>query len=221
MKTKIAYWPVGAVLALTFAVGFLTVALTRTHAAVLQPIGSSLDIGSTGQDVTTLQTLLASSPSLYPAGLVTGYYGLLTKTAVAQFQIAHNLPPVGRVGPLTLARLNTLIASGATTIDVDSPSINAARVTTTGTSAIISWNTNEPTIGRVHYSAMPITMLEPTASKTVPQTSGTAIAEQTAGTAHSVIITGLNPHRTYYYSIASIDFSENVSVILSSPFVTP
>ena len=63
-----------------------------------------LDIGSTGTDVTELQTRLTAL-SMY-SGPITGYFGSLTQAAVEQFQGAHGIEQVGYVGPATRAALN-------------------------------------------------------------------------------------------------------------------
>ncbi len=60
----------------------------------------SLTIGSTGADVTALQTLLGVTPA-------TGYFGNITKAAVIAYQTANGITPAaGYVGPITLAKLN-------------------------------------------------------------------------------------------------------------------
>jgi peptidoglycan hydrolase-like protein with peptidoglycan-binding domain len=46
---------------------------------------------------------------VYPERLVTGYFGNLTKSAVSRFQELNGLAAVGRVGPLTLKKLNELL----------------------------------------------------------------------------------------------------------------
>jgi len=61
-------------------------------------------------DVTRLQTLLATEPTIYPEGFVTGYFGPLTFAAVQNFQVANDVVDVGgvgsgTVGPLTRAAL--------------------------------------------------------------------------------------------------------------------
>ena len=75
----------------------------------IAPTTQPLAIGSTGADVTALQTFLASDASIYPEGKITGYYGDLTKLAVGRFQVrylqliegvAHGF---GEIGPRTLA----------------------------------------------------------------------------------------------------------------------
>jgi peptidoglycan hydrolase-like protein with peptidoglycan-binding domain len=60
----------------------------------------NLTVGSTGADVTALQTKLGVSPA-------TGYFGAITKAAVVAYQTANGIVPAsGYVGPLTLAKLN-------------------------------------------------------------------------------------------------------------------
>jgi peptidoglycan hydrolase-like protein with peptidoglycan-binding domain len=59
--------------------------------------------------VALLQTILADHDSVYPEKLVTGYFGSLTKTAVSRFQEMNGLAAVGRVGPLTLRKLNEVM----------------------------------------------------------------------------------------------------------------
>lgn len=65
-----------------------------------------LTVGSRGEDVTQLQKLLIARGFLF--GDVTGYFGILTKTAVLAFQTDQGLPSVGNVGPRTRALLNTI-----------------------------------------------------------------------------------------------------------------
>ena len=62
-----------------------------------------LAVGSTGADVTALQHILITGG--YLSGSATGYFGQLTKRAVAAYQSAHGLPPLGYVGPGTRAAL--------------------------------------------------------------------------------------------------------------------
>lgn len=68
-----------------------------------------LTVGSTGADVTALQTRLGVS--------ATGYFGSLTKAAVMSYQTANGIPSTGYVGPLTRAQLNagSVVTTGGTT----------------------------------------------------------------------------------------------------------
>ena len=67
---------------------------------------TTLKEGSKGQNVKTLQALLAADPEIYPEGLITGFYGRLTAEAVKRFQKRHGIEQVGIVGPKTLKKLN-------------------------------------------------------------------------------------------------------------------
>jgi len=51
--------------------------------------------GMTDEDIKEIQELLATDPSIYPEGLVTGYYGNLTKNALKRFQNKHSLTETG------------------------------------------------------------------------------------------------------------------------------
>jgi len=67
----------------------------------------SLTIGSNGTDVTELQmTLVAKGYLVMPTGVAYGYFGTLTKNAVAAFQTANGITPAaGYFGPITMAKL--------------------------------------------------------------------------------------------------------------------
>jgi len=66
----------------------------------------NLTIGSTGAEVTALQTLLIGGGYSIPAG-ATGYFGVQTQAALAAFQAAHGIAPaVGYFGPSTRAQVN-------------------------------------------------------------------------------------------------------------------
>lgn len=73
----------------------------------------SLHRGSQNADVMALQSYLALDPSLYPSGLVTGYFGAATEQAVELFQMKYQIATPGSsgyglIGPLTRTTLNTL-----------------------------------------------------------------------------------------------------------------
>jgi peptidoglycan hydrolase-like protein with peptidoglycan-binding domain len=73
-----------------------------------------LTIGSMGADVTALQDILIAKGALVmPAGVAKGYFGALTKAAVAKWQAMEGIAPAaGYVGPISRAKLN---AMGGTT----------------------------------------------------------------------------------------------------------
>lgn len=96
---------------------------------VLQ-ITQRLSMGSTGEDVRALQEALASIPDVYPEGIISGYYGALTKAAVAKFQMKYGIVSsssdagYGSVGPMTRAKLQEVFGSGAVA-STPAPSVSA------------------------------------------------------------------------------------------------
>lgn len=73
--------------------------------------------GSRSTGVTTLQTLLALDPTLYPEGFVTGYFGPMTAKAVKKFQARYGIAQVGSVGPLTLEKLKQFADENSITVE--------------------------------------------------------------------------------------------------------
>ncbi len=73
---------------------------------------TDLTVGSTGMAVTELQKVLVSKGYLVmPAGVAMGYFGTLTKNAVAAWQAANGITPsVGYVGPKSRAALNAMVS---------------------------------------------------------------------------------------------------------------
>lgn len=69
--------------------------------------------GMRGEDVEKLQEVLATDSSVYPEGLVTGYFGPLTKAAVRRFRMEHDLGEKDEVSGKSLEVLNRLITEGA------------------------------------------------------------------------------------------------------------
>ncbi|MDD5152841.1 MAG: peptidoglycan-binding protein [Candidatus Pacebacteria bacterium] len=76
-------------------------------------VGSNLTIGSTGQNVVVLQGLMSELGYLdIPLGVSMGYYGTMTKNAVARYQAAQLVSPaVGYFGPITKNAMQTQFAS--------------------------------------------------------------------------------------------------------------
>ena len=76
-----------------------------------------LNKGMQSEDVSRLQKFLATKPEIYPAGLVTGYFGPLTEKAVQTFQLKYgvvnskNNPGFGVVGPKTRAKLQEVFGN--------------------------------------------------------------------------------------------------------------
>lgn len=69
--------------------------------------------GMSGDDVKRLQEILATDPTIYPEGIVSGTFGPLTEKAVKKFQQKFEIEQVGNVGPKTLGQLNKILQEGA------------------------------------------------------------------------------------------------------------
>ncbi|MFH1956696.1 MAG: peptidoglycan-binding domain-containing protein, partial [Patescibacteria group bacterium] len=65
-------------------------------------------------DVKRLQELLASDSEIYPEGIISGWFGQLTRKAVMAFQKKYGIEQVGIVGPQTRAKLNEIFGKQET-----------------------------------------------------------------------------------------------------------
>lgn len=91
---------------------------TASHGAVSAIFEHTLRQGMDTPEVKRLQKLLAGDTSLYPEGMVTGYFGPLTEKAVQRFQAKYGIVSSGTpettgfgfVGPKTRAKLNALLS---------------------------------------------------------------------------------------------------------------
>ena len=94
---------IAGVIALTAVFAFVV-----TVSAQTATLTTNLTIGSTGTDVVMLQTFLESKGVLtIPAGTSKGYFGGLTKSALASYQSMKGITPAaGFFGPITRASYN-------------------------------------------------------------------------------------------------------------------
>src|SRR3989338_4605714 len=90
--------------------------LQKQQEQVTLELLKTLQQGSTGDDVKTLQTLLAGDSDIYPEGKITGFFGPLTAKAIKKFQKKHGFEQVGFVGPKTLKKLNELLRESTVVI---------------------------------------------------------------------------------------------------------
>lgn len=89
-----------------FAVLVMTVLISVPKAHAEYPnilAGQNMTIGSTGQGVVVLQGLMSELGYLnVPSGIPFGYYGSMTRDAVAKYQAStYVAPAVGYYGPIT------------------------------------------------------------------------------------------------------------------------
>lgn len=209
--------PLGRLIIRTITVASLVVACVLVSvqgamALTYASIGRTLDLGAQGVDVSNLQRFLASNPIIYPEGTVSGYYGPLTQKAVIQFQARYGIPQVGRVGPATLQKINSLILADRG-LDITAPWINTPSVSTTGSSATLNWSTDESVVSKVYYSTTPLQTTEIDMPFASPIISGSVYApDTTLRTNNSFTLSSLSSNTPYHYLIQSTDQSGNVSV---------
>ncbi len=207
-------------LAATFAAGLALFAIAPFQASAAL-LTRELQFGMSGSDVSSLQAFLATDASVYPQGLVTGYFGSLTKAAVIKFQAKNGISTVGRVGPVTLNAINQQMGGVSTGYDVDAPVLSQVGISISGSAASLTWNTNENTNGVVYYSNSPLSVREDGLGANQIVSSGNAItANSDFRTSHSVTISGLSQNTTYYYMVLVSDASGNQTVSWPSSFNT-
>jgi peptidoglycan hydrolase-like protein with peptidoglycan-binding domain len=203
---------------------FLGMTLMSTAYAA-DPITAQLDFGARGTNVTNLQAFFATNPAIYPEGMVTGYYGALTRAAVMRFQATYGIVSsgtaattgYGRVGPTTLARINQLMASGwgnTPSMDASGPALYSVAHAVGQTSNTITWITSESATSRIYYSTSPVKFNEggENSAGFGATTGQVASADSNLRTSHQISLTGLLPNTVYYYTLASTDASGNVSL---------
>lgn len=203
------------------SVGFLSLALLTSMALPQKSeaaITGLLSLGSRNADVTVLQQFLGTNSSIYPEGIISGYFGGLTRAAVVQFQAAFDIDQVGAVGPTTQAKINEIMSSGFG-LDTHAPIMTSPSVNTSNTSATIRWSTNEVARGQVFYNTSPISVNEASGRAQLPYVSGTLV-DSAASFSQAVTLSGLQSNTQYYYVIRSIDNSGNVSMSLAKIFST-
>ncbi len=67
-------------------------------------------LGQKSEQVKILQQTLSNDKEIYPEGIITGYYGNATKSAVVRFQQKYGLVSDGIAGPETRSKLNEVYA---------------------------------------------------------------------------------------------------------------
>ncbi len=207
---------------ITFGAAFaLFFALAAPLASSAATLTRQLELGMSGSDVTALQVFLASDTSLYPEGLVTGYFGSLTKAAVARYQSRNGLSPVGRVGPQTLQALGDLTDSGRTVgYDQSAPVIGGISVSVSGSSATLAWNTSEAASAVAYYDTAPIRLAEANANTGVSISGASIVVNTALASSHTASIMGLQANTVYNYVVYVRDASGNVNITLPASFRT-
>ncbi len=190
----------------------LAMVLSMSGSASAEMLTRQLQFGMSGSDVGTLQSFLAKDASIYPQGLVTSYFGYLTKSAVSNFQVRNGIDAVGRVGPITLVAINAQMGSPVVNTDTtegagkttnygpQQPTLSGIVATPTTNSATITWNSNIAATPRVMYSTVwPFNY----------QTASSVTNSGVYSNSESVTIANLQGDTTYYYVVESLDAQGN------------
>ena len=207
-----------ALIVIAFCGGLLALAIFLMSFSIAEAaVGVTLEPGNTGSAVRQLQTELSADPSIYPEGLVTGFYGPLTQAAVERLQCRLGIvcggtvatTGYGRFGPRTLAAVNASSGIGGSD-DVRAPIMSVESVSTVSTGATVAWTTNEPSFSRVMWST------------TFPflYASAASTADANFDIAQTVSISGLQSGTTYFYVRESVDASGNVMLSTARTFRT-
>ncbi len=174
-----------------------------------------LQQGMSGADVSALQAFLAKDATIYPQGLVTGYFGTLTTSAVSNFQARNGIATVGRVGPVTMAAINSQMNG-----DNTSPTFNSLNITTSSNSVTMNWNTNKNASAIVYYSTSPLSMIEASPTTGVTIGGSSLLVHTDLQTSHVATLNSLTPNTTYYYVLYVRDGAGNENITWPSTFKT-
>lgn len=83
--------------------------ISAVQAEIKEEIRVGLSEGMTGDDIKKIQGVLATDKDIYPEGMVTGYFGPLTKNAIRRFQEKFELKVTGEIDDDTRAYLEELL----------------------------------------------------------------------------------------------------------------
>jgi peptidoglycan hydrolase-like protein with peptidoglycan-binding domain len=86
------------------AIGLFSLIFTNNVSAQTSAFSRDLTIGSTGTDVSALQQVLATAGTFNMPP--TGFFGAITKAALASWQASKGLPATGFFGPMSRAALS-------------------------------------------------------------------------------------------------------------------
>ncbi len=116
---------------------------------------SNLTVGSRGLEVIALQTWLISKGFLVlPPGTDKGFFGTLTKNAVAAWQASVNLSPaVGFFGPLSREKLNSILSAPSATAPQTPTNLSVScspSVSQIAKGSLVTWNSNISGPGTTH-----------------------------------------------------------------------
>lgn len=134
----------------------------------------NLQRGSSGSQVTALQTALKTDVSVYPEGIVSGFFGALTEKAVQRFQAKYGIVSsgtpattgYGRVGPKTRAKLNEVFGGGVVVTPPGTTTPPPPSTTVPSGSGLTVSSVDQPaaTLAPSNAARLPFTKIKLTAS---------------------------------------------------------
>ena len=211
----------GIVASFVFIMAFV-LAPTGAEAYTQITGNTTLRVGSSGQNVISLQELLASDVDVYPSGTKDGKFGPLTRNGVIQFQVAYKLTPDGIVGPITRNKINSIVTAGRG-IDIAAPVIYSLVVSSSGRNQNLSFNTTEPVKAAVFYDVNALNWNgwdDTEMSLNTPNISGVSSVDSSFGNNKQFTLSNLSANTSYNYIVTATDQSGNTSVIWPSRFTS-
>ena len=158
-----------------------------------QTIASNLTLGSRGAEVESLQQILVSDGFLImPAGVSYGYFGPLTRTAVARWQSANGVSPaLGYFGPIS----RTVLAAKIISVIPEPPATHVLPVeppTSSETSSLYSPSSSDDAPAAIGMRAGRVTLFR--ASPFQVRAGGTIILDGSgfSKTANKIYFSGSN-----------------------------
>ena len=117
-----------------------------TNTGSVFQFNTDLTVGATGAAVTSLQQFLVGQGHLVmPAGVSYGYFGPITRAAVASWQAANGVAPaVGYWGPISRAKANSMTTPVSGTPTTTTPGVG---ITTPGVEGTITVEVNSTPTG--------------------------------------------------------------------------
>jgi len=188
---------------------FLATVLAMPFLASAAVISIQLDPGMTNSDVSALQTFLAKDSTIYPEGIISGFFGPLTVAAVKRYQTANGIAPVGRVGPATLASINGTSVGDSS--DLSAPITTSVNTTAGSNGTTVMWALNEPAYGRVMYA---------TSWPFLYATAASVNSSNGFSSAQTATLGGLQRNTKYYYVLESTDAAGNLNWTIGNSFQT-
>jgi hypothetical protein len=158
----------------------------------------TVEVRSTTESTPLTITLTETGVS---TGVFTGSVQLASGAAAADnlLQVAHN--------DTITARFVSLNLTDTATVDGVAPTLSGLSATPAGTTAVISFTTNEPSRSTIRYG-------------TSPQSLNQTVSGSTLLTSHSVVLAGLTPGLAYYYDVTVTDAAANAFTSSVQSFTT-